>query len=61
MKKKQKIVAGIVAGIIVIGIAGYQVYWAYVSDKYGQHLPKVEIAVNGVEREYHLFVPENPP
>ena len=61
MKKTQKIVGGIVSGIIVVGIVGYQAYWAYILHKYGQHLPTVEIAVNGVEREYNLFVPENPP
>jgi hypothetical protein len=30
-----------VATISAVSIAGYQMYWAYVSDKYGQHLPTV--------------------
>jgi polyhydroxybutyrate depolymerase len=60
MNKTQKIMVA-VATISAVSIAGYQMYWAYVSDKYGQHLPTVEIDVNGVKREYNLFVPENPP
>ncbi len=45
--------------IVVIGIGLYAAWWAYVVSEYKQHLPINEIAVNGVEREYHIFVPTN--
>ncbi len=61
MKKALKIGGGIVAGIIVLAIVGYFGYGWYISYRYGQHLPTVEIDVNGVAREYNLFVPEDPP
>jgi len=55
MKKALKIV-GIV---VVVGIVLYGARWAYYVNEYKQHNPRTEIAVNGVEREYYLFVPAN--
>jgi polyhydroxybutyrate depolymerase len=55
MKKILKIV-GIV---VVIGVGLYAAWWGYMVNKYKQHLPITDIAVNGVEREYHKFVPTN--
>ena len=57
MKKTLKIL-----GVIVVAGAGlYAAYWGYAASKWRQYLPTIEIAVNGVEREYHLFVSTNPP
>ena len=56
MKKTQRALA-IVLGVIALGSAAFFLYWAYVIDKYGQHLPLKEISVGGLTREYHLFVP----
>jgi len=61
MKKILKIIGGVVAGIVVVGVVGTMAYWGYLSYKYGQHLPSIEITVNGVEREYNRFIPKNPP
>jgi polyhydroxybutyrate depolymerase len=49
--------------IVIIGclVVAYFLYGAYVKSKWGQYLPATDIMVNGVEREYHLFVPTNPP
>ena len=55
--KKALIVMGV---IIVVGAGLYAAYSGYVASKWRQNLPITEIAVNGVEREYHLFVPTNP-
>jgi len=57
MKKTLKIL-GIV---VLIGGGLYAAYVGYVTYKWRQYLPSTEIAVNGVDREYHLFVPANPP
>jgi polyhydroxybutyrate depolymerase len=56
VKKTQRALA-IVLGVIALGSAAFFLYWAYVVDKYGQHLPLKEISVGGLTREYHLFVP----
>ena len=61
MNKKLKITLGVVASIIVLGVGGYMAYWGYISYKYGQHLPSIEINVKGVEHKYNRFVPTNPP
>jgi polyhydroxybutyrate depolymerase len=55
MKKALKIV-GIV---LVIGVIWYGARWAYYVNEYKQHLPRAEIIVDGVEREYYLFTPAN--
>lgn len=57
MKKLLKIFGVIVAicGVLYVG------YWIYIDAKWGQHLPTTDLVVNGVEREYHSFVPPNPP
>ena len=47
--------------IIVVGAGLYAPYWGDTKDEWRQHLPTTEIAVSGVEREYHLFVPSSPP
>lgn len=47
--------------IIVVGAGLYAAYWGDTKDEWRQHLPTTEIAVSGVEREYHLFVPSSPP
>ncbi|MDE0225949.1 MAG: dienelactone hydrolase family protein [Gammaproteobacteria bacterium] len=56
--KKALIILGVV---IVVGAGLYAAYWGYADQKWRQHHPITEIAVNGVERQYHLFVPANPP
>ena len=56
--KKTLIILGVV---IVVGAGLYAAYWGYSAQKWRQHLPITEIAVNGVERKYHLSVPTNPP
>ena len=51
----------IILGVVIVVIAGlYAAYWGYGDQKWRQHHPITEIAVNGVERQYHLFVPANP-
>lgn len=57
MKKFFKIL-GIV---VVICGALYAANWGYEVYKWRQYLPITEIAVNGVERKYHAFVPTRPP
>jgi polyhydroxybutyrate depolymerase len=50
--------------LIIIGgclVMGYWLYRAYVDYRWGQYLPSTDIVVNGVAREYHLFVPTHPP
>ena len=61
MKKGLKFTIGVVTGIIFAGVVGTMSYWGYLVYKYGQHLPSVEIIVNGDKREYNKFIPENPP
>jgi len=49
--------------IIIVGclVIAYWLWGAYVAYKYKQYLPTTDIVVNGVAREYHLFVPTDPP
>jgi polyhydroxybutyrate depolymerase len=49
--------------IIIVGflVLAYWLYGFYVKSKWGQYLPSTDIVVNGVEREYHLYVPTDPP
>ena len=47
--------------LVVVLVAGYYAWYAWAVYKYGQHLPSTTLNVNGVEREYHYYVPENPP
>jgi polyhydroxybutyrate depolymerase len=54
--RKTKILAIIVGCLALL----YWLYGAYVEYKWSQYLPSTDIVVNGVEREYHLFVPTNP-
>ena len=61
--KKSAVVLGV---IIVVGTALWGARWAeerWAEEKadWRQHLPITELAVNGIERQYHLFVPTNPP
>lgn len=51
----------IIGGIVVVCTGLYAAWWGYVVYSYKQNLPTVEITVNGVEREYHVYVPTNPP
>ena len=51
----------ILVAAIVVGAVLYVGYGGYSAEKWRQHHPITEIAVNGVERAYHLFVPANPP
>jgi polyhydroxybutyrate depolymerase len=55
MKKVLKIL-GI---FLVIVVVWYGARWAYYVNEYKQHNPRIEIAVNGLEREYYLFTPAN--
>lgn len=55
MKKFFKIVGILVAVVVVF----YGARWWYYLQEYKQHLPMTEITVNGVTREYYLFVPTN--
>ena len=48
----------IILGVVIAGL--YAAYWGYRDQKWRQHHPITEITVNGVERQYHLFVPANP-
>ncbi len=61
MKKGLKFIIVVVTGIIVAGVVGTMSYWGYLVYKYGQHLPSVEIIVNGGKREYNKFIPANLP
>ena len=56
--KKALIILGVT---IVVGTGLFGVYWADDKDDWKQHHPITDIAVNGVERKYHLFVPTSPP
>jgi polyhydroxybutyrate depolymerase len=51
----------ILIGVICFLVLAYWLYGVYVKNKWGQYLPSTDIVVNGVEREYHLFVPTDPP
>jgi len=55
--RKTKILIGVVGFLVV----AYWLWGAYTKYKWGQYLPSTEITVNGVAREYHLFVPTDPP
>jgi poly(3-hydroxybutyrate) depolymerase len=55
--RKTKILIGVVCFLVL----AYWLYGVYVKYKWGQYLPSTEIVVNGVEREYHLYVPTDPP
>ena len=63
-----KNVLTVLAVFIAVGAALYAAYWGYYALMWGetkgdwrQHLPITRIAVHGVDREYHLFVPASPP
>ena len=47
--------------VVAVGLGAFGGYWAqeWAQEKaaWRQHLPLTEIAVNGVERKYHLFAP----
>ncbi len=45
---------------LVVGTGLVGAYWAADKDDWRQHHPITDIAVNGVERKYHLFVPTSP-
>lgn len=47
--------------IIVVCGALFAANWGYNVYKWRQYLPITEIAVDGVERKYHVFVPTHPP
>ena len=52
----------IILTLVIAACAGlYATYWASSVEKWRQHHPTTEIAVNDVERIYHLSVPTNPP
>jgi len=53
MIKVIKVIA--VIGIICGGL--YAAYWGYVVYQWGQHLPNTTINVNGVERNYYVYLP----
>ncbi|RPG48750.1 MAG: hypothetical protein CBB61_009910 [Gammaproteobacteria bacterium TMED1] len=61
LKRGLKFTISVVTGIVIVGVVGTMSYWGYLVYKYGQHLPTVEIMVNGGKREYNRFIPENPP
>ena len=52
--KKTLMVLGV---ILAVGVGLYGADWAEEKAEWRQHLPVTEIAVNGRERKYHLFVP----
>ena len=56
MKKFLKI-TGVVVLICVVIMAGR---WWYFVNEYRQHLPARDLAVAGVERQSHIYVPETP-
>ena len=45
--------------IVVIGVGWIGARWIYYVNEYKQHLPRTEISVNDVTREYYLFTPSN--
>lgn len=48
----------IVLGVLVlIGVTWYGGRWWYYVQEYRQHLPRTELNIGGVTREYYLFVP----
>jgi len=54
MKKLLKIIGVVVLiGVVIIGGR----WWYYVNE-YRQHLPTRDISVAGVDRQYHIYVPE---
>ena len=55
IKKILKIVGALVLVFVVVTGAR----WWYYAQQYKQHLPRSEITVDGVTREYYLFVPSN--
>jgi len=61
MAKKKWRKTKILIGVVCFLILAYWLYGVYVKYKWGQYLPSTDIVVNGVEREYHLFVPTDPP
>jgi len=45
--------------VVILLVAFFAARWAYYYSKYRQHLPRTEISVNGIDREYYLFLPSN--
>jgi len=56
--KKTLIILGV---IIAVGTGLFVAYWAEEKSDWRQHHPITDITVNGVERQYHLFVPTSSP
>ena len=54
--KKILLIGGL---IVVIGAGWIGARWIYYVNEYKQHLPRTEISVNDVTREYYLFTPSN--
>jgi len=51
-----------VLGVVIVLVVGwYGARWAYYVHEYKQYWPVTDITVDGVEREYHFFIPSNPP
>ena len=52
--KKAVLLAAITLGVLILGTAGW---WGYQYVQYRQHLPTLDLVVNDVAREYHIYVP----
>ncbi|HCD26319.1 MAG TPA: hypothetical protein DER02_02285 [Gammaproteobacteria bacterium] len=57
MQRYLKIAGLTLGGILIVSTVAYQLYWYWVMEKYGQHLPRIDITVATVDREYYLFTP----
>jgi len=58
---KMKMILMILGVVVLIGVVWFGARWAYYIHAYSQYWPATDITVNGVEREYHYFIPSNPP
>lgn len=52
--KKAVLLAALTLGVLILGTAGW---WGYQYVQYRQHLPTLDLVVNDVAREYHIYVP----
>ena len=48
----------IIGAIVILGIAIYGARWWYYVNEYRQHLPTRDIVVEGVERQFHIYIPD---
>ena len=56
--KRVLLLMGIVVVVVVLGTA---TWWGYQYTQYRQHWPAIDLVVNDVLREYHIYMPRSKP